>query len=247
MKKEEVDQKIQEINQTDLDLDSPLKCGLSRREISELKASGVKKPQSVSWSDWNGPLKLSHRHLFICYLAASGMKAREIAREIQMEDSRISILLNSEALKTKIELIRDVQFRGTATEQQMDALSTQAARIARDLLASDNTNDNLKWRIAKDTLDRKLGKPVHRTQVEGGSMFTEMFKWLQQERIQNLEGKKLPSPMNDLNNLNESQDENEREIIDVTSTEETVKKKEETEEKEEDEKEDFSGFWEQQN
>lgn len=182
-----------ELTSGELDLDTQLRCGLTRREIFEMKSLGMQKPQSVPWSEWNGPKKLSTRQMFICYLAASGMNAREIAAQTGMKDSRLSLLLNSEALKDKIALIRDVQFRGLAASQQMDQLAPQAARIYQRIMTDDFAPQRLKYAAAKDVMDRKLGKPISRMELNGGSMFTEMFKFMQSSSASTEEQKQLPS------------------------------------------------------
>lgn len=199
-------EKISQIPNIRLDLDAPLRCGLSRREIVEMKALGAKKPQSVPWGDWNGPKKLSHRMMLICYLAASGMRAREISQQTGMNEGRLSQLLNSEALRAKIELIREVQFKGAAIESQIDDMSQIAIRTQRELLTSNTTNDNLKNKISDKILDRKIGKPVHRTQLEGGSVFTEMFRYL---RVKEEGSKESEKPIIDVKNEPEEAEEAE--------------------------------------
>ena len=107
---------IESKNGLPLDLDEELACGLSRRTIAEMRKNGMSKPRLVSWGDWLGPKKLSNRQLLICYLSAAGRTGREIAKTTGMKDCRISLLLQSQAMREQTQLIREIEFQGSQIE-----------------------------------------------------------------------------------------------------------------------------------
>jgi hypothetical protein len=169
----------EKVRELEISLDKQLKCGLTRREIAQMKKAGMEKPSFVPWPEWLGPKKLSARQMFICYLAAMGRTAREISEEIGMTDARLSLLLNSEALKEQIQLIRDVEFAGLGIQQQIDQLAPQALRVAERMLKSDNVPDSLKWRIADKVIDRKLGRIPQQINI-GGTLLTDVYRLMQE-------------------------------------------------------------------
>lgn len=165
------------------DLDAPIKPhGMSRREIARMRTAGIQKPHFITWGDWFGPQRLNHRSLLVCYLAAQGHKAKEIARMAGMSANRISVLINSEICQIQVQLIREVEFGGLGTEQQVDQLAPQAARIAQDIMTSETTSPKEKWQVARDILDRKLGKAKQRIE-HSGSLVADLYQ-VMSEHIQ---------------------------------------------------------------
>lgn len=161
----------------EIDLDKPLRCGLSRREIAQMRAAGMKKPSFVPWPEWLGPQRLTHRQIFLCYLAASGRSNNEIADLARMSPARVSLLLSSEACREQVQLIREVEFSGLGVPSHLDRLSPIAARAVEKLLVSEDTSDNLRFRVADKILDRKVGKPLHRVEV-GGTLVSDLYRMM---------------------------------------------------------------------
>lgn len=163
-----------------IDPNEELQCGLTRTEIEKMKSAGIDKPSFIPWPEWLGPKKISQRQMFICYLAAMGRRPKEIAEQTGMTNARLSLLLNSEAIKDQIQLIREVEFAGLGVQQQLDQLTPQAVRIANRLMKSENTPDNLKWQVAQNVLDRKLGKPQQTVNVNN-TLLTDIFQLMTDE------------------------------------------------------------------
>lgn len=161
----------------EIDLDKPLRCGLSRREIAQMRGAGMKKPSFVPWPEWLGPQRLTHRQIFLCYLAASGRSNNEIADLARMSPARVSLLLSSEACREQVQLIREVEFSGLGVPSHLDRLSPIAARAVEKLLVSEDTSDNLRFRVADKILDRKVGKPLHRVEV-GGTLVSDLYRMM---------------------------------------------------------------------
>lgn len=177
---------VQKPNQNSLteqlsSLDQPGPSGLSRREIEQLKAAGLEKPEFISWPEWLGPKKLSHRQQFICHLAALGYKPREIAKLTGMTESRLSIVLNSPIACEEIQLIRDKTFRSSTYEQNLNRMSAQALRVQEEILFSPNERSALKLRAADSVLDRKFGKAKQSIEVHG-SLLRDFYELLQGEK-----------------------------------------------------------------
>lgn len=169
------------VKQNSITIDTPLPSGLSRREIEQLKAAGLEKPEFISWPEWLGPKKLSHRQQFICHLAALGYKPREIAKLTGMTESRLSIVLNSPLACEEIQLIRDKTFRSSTYEQNLNRMSTQALRVQEEILFSPDERSALKLRAADSVLDRKFGKAKQSIEVHG-SLLRDFYELLQGEK-----------------------------------------------------------------
>lgn len=140
-----------------------------------MRQAGMTKPDFIPWGDWLGPKKLSHRHMLIAHLAAVGYRAREIAQATNITEGRLSILLNSEAMKVQIQLIREVEMQGTGVPQALAQLSSQAVRVYQDLIFNPGTREALRFKVAQDILDRKEGKPTQKVE-HSGSLFKDLLQ-----------------------------------------------------------------------
>jgi hypothetical protein len=159
------------------DLDLKLSCGLSRREILQMRRAGMAKPDFVTWADWNGPKKLSHRHMLVAHLAALGYGHKDIARATNISPQQVSNLVNSEILKDTIRQVREVEMQGLGVDQKISQLSSQAIRIYEHALYDPGVRIRDKLRVADAVLDRKLGKPQQRVEIQG-SLIGEFYAML---------------------------------------------------------------------
>jgi hypothetical protein len=175
-------QRLSEIpNYGKVDLDTPLPCGLTRREIEEMKAKGIKKPESIPWTQWNGVKNLTHRHMLIAHLTAIGCDPAEIAEKAGITKARVNELLLQDPIKEQITIIRDVQFQNLDVKQRMKFLARKAIRTYEDILDKPEVKWSEKRRVAQDLLDRDQGKPMQHINVSGSliSEFYEMAKQIQ--------------------------------------------------------------------
>ena len=178
MSEEEIEQKPQRLPQ-ELELDTKLPCGLSRREIFQMKRAGMEKPDFVTWADWNGPRKLSHRHMLVAHLAALGYSNKDIARATLISQQRVGALVNSNALRDVIQQIREIELQGVGIDQKLGQLSSQAIRVYEQTLFDPTVKLQQRLEVAHHVLDRKLGKPQQRVEVRG-SLIGELYEMLKQ-------------------------------------------------------------------
>jgi hypothetical protein len=180
------------------DMDAKLACGLSRREIMQMRRAGMGKPDFVPWADWNGPKKLTHRHMLVAHLAALGYSCKDIARATNISAQRISLLVNSEMLKDTIKQVREIELQGLGIDQKISQLSSQAIRIYEHALFDPGVRIRDKLRVADAVLDRKLGKPQQRVEIQGSLIgeFYSMLKKLDSKQV--IEGEKI-SNLEELN------------------------------------------------
>lgn len=167
-----------QIEIVEIDIDAPLKCGFSIREIAQMKKAGMQKPALIPWSDWLGPKKINHRHMLLCHLAALGARSNEIAAATGFTDSRISLLLGTEPIQKQIKIIREVEFQGMGVKDRLEQLSSHAVRIYDEILSSPKARLALKYRAAADILDRKMGKPQQSVEVKT-NMLSDFYELLQ--------------------------------------------------------------------
>ncbi len=173
-------ERVKEITEIKMDLDAKLPCGLSFREIHQMKKAGIDKPEFVSWAEWQGPRRLSHRHQLVAHLAALGYSQRDIARNTGFSESRISLLMQGEMMQSQIKLVREVEMNGLGVIQKLDQLSSQAIRVYEQILMDPGQRAALRAKVATDVLDRKLGKPNQRIDV-GGSLIKDFITLLKQQ------------------------------------------------------------------
>lgn len=173
-------ERVKEIVEIKMDVDAKLPCGFSYREIHTMKKAGMEKPDAISWAEWQGPRKLSHRHQLIAHLAALGYSQRDIARNTGFSDHRVSMLLKTDLMQAQVKLVREVEMNGLGVTQKLDQLSSQAIRVYEQILMDPHQRAALRAKVATDVLDRKLGKPNQRIEV-GGSLIKDFIQLLKQQ------------------------------------------------------------------
>lgn len=157
-----------------VNIDLPLSCGLTRREIEQMKAAGIDQPSWIKTSEWLGPMKLSHRHQLIAHLAALGMRPREICAAANVSSQWLGVLLQQPAIKERIEVIRSVELRGLGIDKRLEMLAPRAVRTYEDLLEDPRVRDSVKGTVARDILDRRYGKPLQKVEM-GGSLIRDLI------------------------------------------------------------------------
>lgn len=134
------------------------------------------KPDDVSWGDWVGPKKLSHRHHFIVHLAALGMSQGEICRRTGIVSSRMSILMNNSKFIEEITKVRKEIFSDNL-DQNLKLMLPKATEVIRNVLENDQARDALRVETAFRLMDRTHGKAMQKIEV-GGSMIKSLFEQL---------------------------------------------------------------------
>jgi hypothetical protein len=131
------------------------------------------KPDDVTWGDYAGPAKLSHRHRFIAHLAALGLKAREISAKTGYTEPRLSVILNNSLVKAEIEHVRKSLF-ATDPDQRLKLALPKALEVIDDCLNNPQAKLALRVDTAFRLMDRTHGKP--KQQVEHtGTLLKDLF------------------------------------------------------------------------
>lgn len=134
-------------------------------EEKAVRQQGERKPDEVSWPEWIGPKKLTHRHQFIAHLAALGLNNRTIHEKTGMSEGRISIIVNTDLVKTEIAKIQKEHFEKDPLAK-MSKLSEKAVSIIEQTLEHGGS-EKLRTETAFRTLDRNHGKPTQQVEVKG--------------------------------------------------------------------------------
>jgi hypothetical protein len=168
-----------------MDLDEKLSCGLTRRQIIQMRRAGMEKPDFVSWAEWQGPKQLSHRHMLVAHLAALGYGTKDIARATNFTPVRVGQLLSTDIIKDAVRQIREIELQGLGIDQKINQLSSQAMRIYETALFDPGVKMRDKLRVADQVLDRKLGKPQQRVEIKTSLIgdFYQLLKQMDQKKV----------------------------------------------------------------
>lgn len=149
--------------------------------LQKLRKAGFPKPDGVSWPQWLGLKKLSTRHHYIAFLAAVGKSQKEICEETGMSPSRMSIVMNSQRMRQEVARIQNEHFGKNTAERFMQMLP-KATKFYDDMLnTQDQQSRGLKFKVAKDLMDRALGKPKETVEIKNNSV-RELYLFLDQIR-----------------------------------------------------------------
>lgn len=148
------------------ELADPIEGPYTREELTEMQLLSMPKPPEVSWGDWIGPKKLSHRHDYFVLLAASGMTAGQLAETLGFSKGRISVLLSKSEIKREIKA-KQAELWGEDSQTRFKQILTKAIDITEEILTEPTTKDSLRADIAFRFMDRAIGKPKQEVVVEG--------------------------------------------------------------------------------
>jgi hypothetical protein len=162
-------------------IDDKLSCGFSIREIHQMKKAGMEKPDVITWADWQGPLKMNHRHMLVAHLSALGYQVKDVAKVTHFSESRIKTMLQSNHFQNQIKLIREVELQGVGARQKMKQLSSQAARVYEDILYDPKQKMSIRQKTAQDVLDRDMGKPLQKIE-NTGSIIKDFYHLLKAQQ-----------------------------------------------------------------
>ncbi len=162
---------------SDKGLDDKLACGLSIREIKQMRHAGMDKPDIVTWNEWNSLEKFNHRHMLVCHLAALGYKDKDIAKATHFDLATIQRYLPMPTFQQQIKVIREVEMQGLGAQAHIKKLAAPAARLYEEILYDPAVKMSIRQKTAQDVLDRDMGKPLQKIE-NTGSLIKDLYGML---------------------------------------------------------------------
>ena len=77
-------------------------------ELQRLRKQGELKQDNVTWGDWLGPAKLTHRHKYLAAVISIGATPNEAADRAGFSRSRMRLLMTSRLFLAEIERHRSI-------------------------------------------------------------------------------------------------------------------------------------------
>lgn len=131
----------------------------------EMKKAGMDKPPNISWTQWNAPRRLTHRHMVIAHMAAMGATNKQICEELNISPSRMSIILKSTRIQEKInELLSNSSEK--SMKARLDRIVPQAIDVTEKILNDETEASKLRSDIAFKFMERAWGKPAQKVDVQ---------------------------------------------------------------------------------
>lgn len=152
---------------------------LTPEKIKAMKKAGIPKPIYVSWGDWVGPKKINARHEIVIYLAAVGRKGGEIAQAVRMTESQISILLSNTEIQRRIGETQEKVF-GEDHKKRFTRILPGAISTAENIMLDTTTKPAVRLKAAQDLINRAIGKPKEKIEIEGVLEIRKVFERLDQ-------------------------------------------------------------------
>jgi hypothetical protein len=139
-------------------------------ELLALKRSGLPKPADCTWAQWNGPKQgLTERMKWMAYLRVNGATNENIAREVGISLSRVSIISSSPRFKEYVSYLRYKIF-GEDTEDRLKKLAPLSVDVITETLKSSIEKGSVKADVAFRLLDRVYGKPQQKIEHTGSGI-----------------------------------------------------------------------------
>lgn len=153
----------------------------------------------VSWGDVMLPDRgkpLSARHKLLAQLAAGGSKNCDIAKQLDLTESRVSILLSNSRIQSEIERYQDKYYEKTI-EQRFQEVMPAAMDVLEEIIAgrSDEIKPQLRLEAAKWILEKTTGKAVQKHEVRG-NLFSELLTRLDTIDVRTVGGGGPVKPVN---------------------------------------------------
>ena len=158
-------------------------------EQSNVNSDGLK--------PWH-PKELSTRHKQIIVMAASGLKPGEIARALEMSNSRVSVILNDPRSKMLQEEIAAEQLSHMLTDT-MSYIQANAMTAAKKVVSLMNgaESERVQQTSAFDILDRAGFKPVERSISANLDLDQDMAEELMGALRESRMDEAVPEPVED--------------------------------------------------
>lgn len=152
-----------------LDPNSKAAIEAELEKLRELKKSGAKKPEGVTWGDWMGPKKMSPRHYVIANMVAMGKRNAEICLETGLSAPALSNIVNNTLFKAYVSAIQ--QYYTSDAKKRFDNLVPSAVRVYEDVL-SPHSQEQTKTKVdvASKVFDRAWGRAQNDQQDAGNTV-----------------------------------------------------------------------------
>ena len=116
------------------------------------------------------------RQRSVAYLAATGLKQVQIAKETGYKESSISILLQKPRMQFEVRRLQGLIF-GKDAKKRFDNILPNAIGIAEGVMMDESNKPALRLNAAQDFMDRGAGKPKQDINIEG-SLFRMLLERL---------------------------------------------------------------------
>ena len=147
--------------------------------LQKLRKAGYPKPVGVPWPVWLGLKKLSPRHHTIALMLAVGKPQHEIAEQIGMTQSRLSLVTNCPRMQREVAKLRQEYF-GQNTASAFMRMLPKATKFYDETLDSYNPKlAGVKFKVAQDLMNRALGKPKETIEIKNQTV-RELYVFLDQ-------------------------------------------------------------------
>jgi hypothetical protein len=161
--------------QVTTDAESQSENGLTAKrektaEIRQMKRSGDAKPEDVSWGDWFLPVdELSPHHEALCYMLAVGMRPKSIVQELEIHNSRISVLKSNDLIKSRVKEIQKEIF-GENYKARLQNLLPQAIERLADTIVDEGEKTSNRNQAAMYLIDQAIGKATQKVEHHGDQL-----------------------------------------------------------------------------
>ena len=153
---------------------------MSEEEMFPTITEDEGKPDNVSWGDWmlKEDKPLSHRHVTIAYMMASGVPNQRIAKDLGLTPARVSVLISNSRIKQRAKEIQ-ADYMGGSLEKSFREAAPKALNVMTDIIDDpcEKHKTALKFEASKWMLEKVTGKAVQQVQVESntiGALFDQM-------------------------------------------------------------------------
>lgn len=154
---------------------------LSLDEIENLRSEGILKPDHISSSLWEGPKDFFFKSHPACYLAAFGMRATDIAKELSISVQKIQMLLNKDHIKVEVKDL-ERRYASSNIKAKIQALLPESVEVLEKIMMNEGAKYADRINAANIIQDRGLGKPKQEVDV-GISLIREVFEKMDQRSL----------------------------------------------------------------
>lgn len=153
----------------------------SEDELHGMRAAGMEKPKSVTWSQWLSPKKLNSRHHIVCYLSAFGQTPKQISEQTGLSRNRVSALLANPKIRLEIQHLQKQMF-AQDPRSQFSQMVPDAIRTINDVMMNPEEKGATRLAAANLTVERIMGKTPQTLEV-GGNLIRALFERMDQSRL----------------------------------------------------------------
>lgn len=157
---------------------------MSYNELQALKSDTKKKEIEGTYREIKGDVRNNAKYKLIAYMKATGMKQKDIAAKVGMQDCRISIICNHPDMKDLVTEIQE-EHMGQNIDKRFRANLGNAMGFVEDVIRGDSECDDGK-RLGASTwlIEKVTGKAVQQVEHKGNTLasFMDQLDALKNER-----------------------------------------------------------------